>query len=38
MNKKTKVVLTVLCLVITFMDISGLPGVLLSIDVADVDR
>lgn len=37
MNNKTKVVLTILCLVITFMDISGLPGVLLSITVADVD-
>ena len=37
MNKKTKIVLTVLCLVIAFMDISGLPGVLLKISVADVD-
>lgn len=38
MDKKTKVVLTILCLVITFMDISGLPGVLLKINVADVDH
>ena len=37
MDKKTKIVLTVLCLVIAFMDISGLPGVLLNISVADVD-
>lgn len=38
MNKKTKIILTVLCLGIAFMDISGLPGVLLEIKVADVDR
>ena len=38
MNKKTKVILTFLCLGIAFMDISELPGVLLRIDVADVDR
>lgn len=38
MDKKTKVVLTILCLVITFMDISGLPGVLLKINVADIDH
>ena len=37
MNKKTKVILTILCLVIAIMDISGLPGVLLKINVADVD-
>ena len=38
MNKKTKVILTILCLAIAFMDISGLPGVLLRINVADVNR
>ena len=38
MNKKTKVILTILCLVIAFMDISGLPGVLLKINIADVDQ
>ena len=37
MNKKTIVVLTCLCIAITVMDISGLPGVLLHITVADVD-
>ena len=37
MNIKTKVILTILCLVIAFMDISGMPGVLLNINVADVD-
>ena len=37
MNKKTIVVLTCLCIAITVMDISGLPGVLLYITVADVD-
>ena len=38
MDKKTKVVLIVLCLVIAFMDISGLPGVLLKINFADVTQ
>lgn len=38
MDKKTKVILIILCLVITFMDISGLPGVLLKINIADVDH
>lgn len=37
MNKKTKVILTILCLVIAIMDIYGIPGVLLKINVADVD-
>lgn len=37
MNRKTKVCLTCLCLIITFMDISGLPGILFKISVADVD-
>ncbi len=37
MNKKDKITLTILCLVIAFMDISGLPGALLQINVADVD-
>ncbi|MDD6039452.1 MAG: type II CAAX endopeptidase family protein [bacterium] len=37
MTGKTKVILTILCLVIAVMDISGLPGVLLHIQVADVD-
>ena len=38
MSKKTKVILTILCLGIAFMDISGLPGVLLKVNFADVDR
>lgn len=38
MNKKTKIILTILCLGIAFMDISGLPGVLLKISIADVDQ
>lgn len=38
MDKKTKVVLIILCLVIAFMDISGLPGVLFRINIADVDQ
>lgn len=38
MSKKTKVILTILCLAITFMDISGLPGVLLKVNIADVDQ
>ena len=37
MNKKTRVILTILCLGIAFMDISGLPGVLLKVNIADVD-
>ena len=37
MSKKTKVILSILCLGIAFMDISGLPGVLLKLKVADVD-
>lgn len=37
MDKKTKIVLTALCLGIAFMDISGLPGVLIHISFADVD-
>lgn len=38
MNQKTKVTLTILCLGIAFMDISGLPGVLLKVNIADVDQ
>lgn len=38
MSKKTKAILTILCLVIAFMDISGLPGVLLKVNIADVDQ
>lgn len=38
MDKKTKAVLIILCLVITFMDISGLPGALLKVNIADVDH
>lgn len=38
MSQKAKVILTFLCLVIAFMDISGLPGVLLKVNIADVDR
>jgi len=38
MDKKTKTVLIILCLVIAFMDISGLPGVLLKVNIADVDH
>ncbi len=37
MDKKTTVILTILCLAAAFMDISGLPGVLLRIPFADVD-
>lgn len=37
MNKKTRIVLIILCLLITVMDISGLPGLLLKISFADVD-
>ena len=37
MNKKTRLILTILCLGIAFMDISGLPGVLLKVNIADVD-
>ena len=37
MNKKAAALLTILCLMIAFMDISGLPGVLLEIRIADVD-
>lgn len=37
MNKKTAALFTILCLMIAFMDISGLPGVLLEIRIADVD-
>lgn len=37
MNKKTILVLTCLCILIAFMDISGLPGILFKITVADVD-
>lgn len=38
MDKKTKVILTILCLGIAFMDISGLPGVLLKMSFSDVDQ
>ena len=38
MSQKTKVILTILCLGIAFMDISGLPGVLLKVNLADVDQ
>lgn len=37
MSQKTKVILTILCLGIAFMDISGLPGVLLKVNLADID-
>lgn len=37
MNKKTISVLSCLCILIAFMDISGLPGVLIEITVADID-
>lgn len=37
MNKKTMIVFTCLCIAIAIMDISGLPGVLLKINLADVD-
>lgn len=37
MNKQTKIVLSILCLLITIMDISGLPGILFPITFADVD-
>lgn len=37
MSKKIKVILTILCLGIAFMDITGLPGVLLKVNIADVD-
>ena len=36
MSQKTKVILTILCLGIAFMDISGLPGVLLKVNLADI--
>lgn len=38
MDKKTRVILTILCLAIAFMDISGLPGILLKISFSDVDQ
>lgn len=37
MSKKIKMILTILCLGIAFMDITGLPGVLLKVNIADVD-
>ena len=37
MDKKTKIVFGILCVVVAFMDISGLPAVLLKLSVADVD-
>lgn len=37
MNKKQKIILTILCLGIAFMDISGLPGALLKVNIADVN-
>ena len=37
MSQKTKVIFTILCLGIAFMDISGLPGVLLKVNLADID-
>lgn len=37
MDKKMIAILTILCLVIAFMDISGLPGLLFNIQVADVN-
>lgn len=37
MNKKEISVLSCLCLLIAFMDISGLPGILLQITIADID-
>ena len=37
MDKKTKIVFGILCVVVAFMDISGLPAVLLKFSVADVD-
>ena len=37
MDKKTITILLILCLVIAFMDITGLPCVLLRIRIADVD-
>jgi len=37
MNKKSIIVLTFLCVLITFMDITGLPGALLKITLADVN-
>lgn len=36
MNRKTRIIFIILCLVITFMDISGLPGVLFPVSFADV--
>lgn len=38
MSKKTKVILSISCVVIAFMEITGLPGILLNISFADVDR
>lgn len=37
MNRKEISVLSCLCILITFMDISGLPGILLKITVVDID-
>lgn len=37
MSKKQKVILIILCLCIAFMDISGLPGGLLKVNIADVN-
>lgn len=38
MSKKTKVILSISCVVIAFMEITGLPGILLSISFEDIDR